>query len=60
MLKSQYQIMVEANLGDQVAINNRFKSLLKYTKKADGKGGYRTPSDKEIANWIEGWNKASE
>ena len=60
MLKEQHKIMVEANPDDQVAINNRFKSLLKYTKKADGKGGYRTPSDKEISNWIEKWNKPKE
>ena len=55
MLKSQYQLLVEANPEDMAAINNRFKTLLKYTKKADGKGGYRLPSDKEVANWIDNW-----
>ena len=55
MLKSQWQILVEANPDDMAAINNRFKTLLKYTKKADGKGGYRVPSDKEVANWIDNW-----
>ena len=55
MLKSQYQLLVEANPDDMAAINNRFKTLLKYTKKADGKGGYRVPSDKEVANWIDNW-----
>ncbi len=55
MLKSQWEILVEANPDDMAAINNRFKTLLKYTKKADGKGGYRVPSDKEVANWIDNW-----
>lgn len=55
MLKSQWQILVKANPDDKAAINNRFKTLLKYTKKADGKGGFRSPSDKEIANWIDNW-----
>ena len=55
MLKSQYQLLVEANPDNMAAINNRFKTLLKYTKKADGKGGFRSPSDKEVANWIDNW-----
>lgn len=60
MLKSQYKIMVEANPDDKAAINNRFRTLLKYTKESNHKGGYKTPSDKEISNWIEKWNKPKE
>lgn len=60
MLKEQHKIMVEANPDDKASINNRFKTLLKYTKESDRKGGYKTPSDKEISNWIEKWNKPKE
>lgn len=59
-LKEEYLSQISQHPEDVVSINNRFKKLLENTKKADGKGGYRKPSDKEISNWIENWNKGSE
>lgn len=60
MLKEQYLVMIAEHPEDKAAINNRFKTLLKYTKQSDGKGGMRDLTDKEIANRIEGWMSAAE
>lgn len=58
MLKEQYQRILAEHPEEKVSLNNRFKSLLKYTKKANGKGGYRTLTDKEIQNYIDNWSAA--
>ena len=60
MLKEQYLVMIAEHPEDKAAINNRFKTLLKYTKQSDGKGGMRDMTDKEIANRIEGWMNTAE
>lgn len=59
-LKEEYLSQIAEHPEDVVYINNRFDKLLENTKVADGKGGYRKPSDKEISNWIEKWNNGSE
>lgn len=58
MLKEQYKRLLAEHPEDKATLNNRFKSLLKNTKKADGKGGYRTLTDKEIQNYIDNWSAA--
>lgn len=58
MLKEQYQRILAEHPEEQASLNNRFKSLLKYTKKSNGKGGYRPLTDKEIQNYIDNWSAA--
>ena len=55
MLKEQYKIMIEAHPEDKVSINNKFTTLLKYTKQSNGNGGMRALTDKEIQNKLESW-----
>ena len=55
MLKEQYQRLLSEHPEEKAALNNRFKSLLKNTKKSNGKGGYRALTDKEIQTMIDGW-----
>ena len=55
-LKDEYISQVKSGDENQIAIQNRFKVLLKKTKRDNGK---RYMSDKEIENTIENWNKAA-
>jgi hypothetical protein len=60
-LKTEFQAQIDEHPEDKAAIINRFKMLLGNTKKADGKGGYRNLTDKEIQNtYINNWLGAAE
>lgn len=55
VLKTECQAQYEAKPEDKAAIINRFTMLLGSTKQADGKGGYRYLTKKEVENKINDW-----
>ncbi len=54
-LKEQFQRQYNPEDSGRSTVINRYKTLLKQTKKSDGKGGYRDLTDKEISNTIDKW-----